>query len=101
MSYIERKEGIIHVKPGGDIVASQCAAIKEELLQIISDGEKKIILDLSDTSMIDSSGIGLLISCRNSLLDSGGSEMEIINISADIKKLLTTMRLDQYFTVTV
>jgi len=71
MSYIERKDGIIVVKPGVDVIASQCASLQNELQQLINDGEKKIILDFQDTRMIDSSGIGLLIATRNSLSDSG------------------------------
>ena len=97
MSYIERKDGIIVVRPGVDIVASQCAALKEEMLQIIRDGEKKFIIDLQDTQMIDSSGIGLLISTQNSLKDNDGEGIELINISDDIHKLFTAMRLDQHF----
>ncbi len=97
MSYIERKNGVVVVKPGVDIIASQCASLKEELLQILKDGEKKIIIDLQDIQMIDSSGIGLLISTQNSLKDSGGEGIELINISDDIHKLFIAMRLDQHF----
>jgi anti-anti-sigma factor len=97
MSYIERKDGIIFVKPGVDIIASQCAALKEEMLQIIKDGEKKFIIDLQDTQMIDSSGLGLLISTQNSIKDKGGEGIEFVNISDDIHKLFSAMRLDQHF----
>ena len=100
MSYIERKDGIIVVKPGVDVIASQCASLQDELQQLINDGEKKIILDLQDTRMIDSSGIGLLIATRNSLSDSGGDEIELINTSDDIRGLFTAMRLDHHFTIT-
>ena len=50
--------------------------------------------------MIDSSGIGLLIASRNSLLDSGGNEIELINTSDEIRGLFTAMRLDHHFTIT-
>ncbi len=99
MSYIERKEGIIVVKPGVDIIASQCAALREELLEIINDGEKQIIIDLQDTGIIDSSGIGLLVSTQNSLIDKGGERIELLNLSEDIQKLFTAMRLDQHFKI--
>ena len=99
MSYIERKDGKIVVKPGVDIIASQCASLKDELIQILNDGEKKIIFDLQDTQMIDSSGIGLLISTQNSLMESGGEVIEIVNITDDIRKMFAAMRLDQHFKI--
>ncbi len=99
MSHIERKDGVVTIKPGIDIVASKCEELKAEFLDIVNSGEKKIIIDLSGTEMIDSSGLGLLISTRNSLTDAGGDEVEIINISSDIMQLFKVMRLDNHFTL--
>ena len=99
MSHIERKEGVVTMKPGVDIVASQCASLKQEFLEIINSGEKKISIDLSETEMIDSSGIGLLISIRNSLANNGGGEIELIHLSDDLRQLFKVMRLDNHFTI--
>lgn len=99
MSHIERKEGVVTMKPGVDIVASQCAGLKQEFLEIINSGEKKISIDLSETEMIDSSGIGLLISIRNSLANNGGGEIELIHLSDDLRQLFKVMRLDNHFTI--
>jgi anti-sigma B factor antagonist len=100
MSHIERKDGVVTIKPGIDIVASQCPALKKEFLEIIKSGEKKITIDLSGTEMIDSSGIGLLISIRNSLVSDSGGEIELINLTDDIEQLFKVMRLDNHFTIT-
>lgn len=99
MSHIERKDGVVTMKPGVDIVASQCAGLKQEFLEIINSGEKKISIDLSETEMIDSSGIGLLISIRNSLANNGGGEIELIHLSDDLRQLFKVMRLDNHFTI--
>ena len=99
MSHIERKNGVVTMRPGIDIVASQCPALKQEFLEIINSGENKIIIDFSGTEMIDSSGIGLLISIRNSLANSGGGEIEFINLSEDLKQLFKVMKLDNHFKI--
>ncbi|OKY76542.1 MAG: hypothetical protein BM485_04760 [Desulfobulbaceae bacterium DB1] len=99
MSHIERKDGVVTMKPGVDIVASQCVGLKKEFLEIINSGEKKISIDLSETEMIDSSGIGLLISIRNSLANNGGGEIELIHLSDDLRQLFKVMRLDNHFTI--
>ena len=87
------------MKPGIDIEASQCAGLKQEFLEIINSGEKKIAIDLSETEMIDSSGIGLLISIRNSLSNNGGGEIELMNLSDDLRHLFRVMKLDNHFKI--
>lgn len=99
MSHIERKNGVVTMKPGIDFVASQCANLKQEFVEIINSGEKKIIIDFSATEMIDSSGIGLLISIRNSLANYGGGEIELLNLSEDLKQLFKVMKLDNHFKI--
>ena len=99
MSHIERKSGVVTLKPGVDIVASQCPGLKQEFLEIINNGEKTIIIDFSGTEMIDSSGIGLLISIRNSLANYGGGEIELLNLSEDLKQLFKVMKLDNHFKI--
>lgn len=97
MSQIIKEEGETTVIPGVDIVASHCEGLREELLSLINEGEKRIIIDLKDTEMIDSSGIGLLIATKNNLTDAGGGEVEIIHISDDIMQLFLIMRLENHF----
>jgi len=99
MSHIERKNGVVTMKPGTDFVASQCANLKQEFVEIINSGEKSIIIDFSATEMIDSSGIGLLISIRNSLANYGGGEIELLNLSEDLKQLFKVMKLDNHFKI--
>lgn len=97
MSHIVKKDGAATITPGIDIIASNCTALRHELIGLINEGEKKIIIDLKDTEMIDSSGIGLLISAKNSLEDAGGGEVELIHISDDIMQLFLIMRLENHF----
>ena len=99
MSQIVKKDGATKITPEIDIIASNCTELRQELLSIINEGEKRVIIDLQDTEMIDSSGIGLLIFIKNSLDDAGGGEVEIINISDDIMELFLIMRLENHFTL--
>lgn len=97
MSHIVKENGTATITPGIDIIASNCAGLRQELLGLINEGEKKIIIDLKDTTMIDSSGIGLLIATKNNLVDAGGGEVELIHISEDIMQLFLIMRLENHF----
>ena len=81
-----------------DLVASTVNDLRTMIKGSISDGVKNISVDLSGIKIVDSMGIGLLISTQNSLAKVGGS-LEIVNISADIMDLFQSMRLGQHFTL--
>jgi len=98
MSKITKDGDKVIVKPGKDIVASMVDQLKEELKQALDDGATKMAIDLSKVKMMDSMGIGLLIATHNSL-EKNGSQLELLNTSADILKLLRNMRLDKHFIV--
>jgi len=55
-------------------------------------------MDLAAAEMVDSAGIGLLISAHNSLKKAGG-ELTVIHASKDILNLFRTMRIHQHFSV--
>lgn len=98
MSKITKDGKKVVVKPETDIVASKVEKIKAELKQALDDGAEEMAIDLSEVKMMDSMGIGLLIAAHNSL-DKTGGRLELLNVSADILKLLKNMRLDNHFIV--
>ena len=97
MVTMTRKGDTVSFCPGGDIVASVCGQLKDELLEICHTGVKRLVIDLSQTKMIDSSGLGLLISTRNSLAQENNGEVEIANASEELLQLFKIMRLDSHF----
>jgi serine/threonine-protein kinase RsbW len=98
MSKITKEGDKVIVKPEKDMVASVVSSMKAELKQVLDDGAVKMAIDMSKVKMMDSMGIGLLIAAHNSL-DKVGGQLELLNVSADILKLLKNMRLDKHFIV--
>jgi anti-anti-sigma factor len=86
------------VRPDGDLVAANLPALRAKLRDIVAAGTQQLTLDLADTRMVDSAGIGLLISAHNSLKKTGGA-LTVIHASKDILELLRTMRIHQHLTV--
>ncbi len=84
--------------PASDVVASMAEGFKKELLQVVTEGAKELVIDLKDVKMVDSVGIGVLVAAHNSLRKVGGT-MEMANVSEDIHKLFQMMRLDKHFGV--
>jgi len=86
------------IKPGKDVVASMAEDFKKSLLDLVRNGIKELVIDLSGVEIVDSVGLGVIIAAHNSLSKSGG-KLKIVNVSEDIYRLFQTMRLDQHFDV--
>jgi len=78
-----------------DLVAASVPEVKQQLKDLVNQG-KPVAVDLEGVSMVDSTGIGLLMATHNSL-QKDGHALEVLNASDDIVKLFQTMRLDKRF----
>ncbi len=87
------------VCPGGDVVASSIPELRALMRGLISEGVREMVIDFSNVQMLDSRGIGLLISAHNSLRAVGGS-LSVTGVCQEIDSLLRTMRLHRHFAVT-
>ncbi|MCX6598042.1 MAG: STAS domain-containing protein [Acidobacteria bacterium] len=84
--------------PQGDVVASAVPQLRTELRDLVGTGVRRLVVDMTNVQMVDSAGLGLLIAAHNSLKKVGG-EMTVIQASSDILELLTTLRMNQHFTI--
>lgn len=94
-----RMEGkVAVVAPGGDVLASSMPDLRPALRDLVRSGVGEIVMDLRDTSMIDSTGLGLLLAAFNSIQAAGG-KFSIVHASDEILELLHSMRMHQHFSV--
>jgi len=86
----EGQQGLVTLK--GDLTAIVVPDLQADLKQMLSNGARELVFDLSNSGMLDSSGMGLLIAAANSLAPQGG-KIRVTNVGADIFRLLQSMRL--------
>jgi len=98
MIKITMSENQTIVKPDQDIVSSTASDFRNELFDIIKTDPDELVIDFSDIKMIDSIGLGVLITIHNSMNHIDG-KLIVINVSKDIHKLFLTMRLDRHFEI--
>ncbi|MCA1792477.1 MAG: STAS domain-containing protein [Desulfotignum sp.] len=98
MSEVVNKGDQTIIRPGTDVVASMAETFKAELVSAIDASQGELIIDLAGVEMVDSVGIGVIISAHNTLHQSG-RKLEVINVSTDVYSLFATMRLNRRFTV--
>ena len=70
--------------------------IRERIRDLLSDGQRKILLNLGDVSYIDSAGLGSLISSYTTTKRQGG-QLKLVNLTKRIQDLLAITKLITVF----
>jgi anti-anti-sigma factor len=87
------------VKLTGDLTAVLVPDLQAALKKELGKGARELVFDLARTTMLDSSGIGLLIAAANSMASHEG-EVRVTNACPDVFRLLQSMRLTSRLNVT-
>ncbi len=80
----------------GRLVSETAGQLKEAIKPLIPLGGR-IILDLTDLSYMDSSGLGTLVGLKVSALREGYCRLELVNLSPRVAELLRLSNLTQLF----
>jgi len=71
---------------------------RETLRELVTKGQKKLLLNLADVSYIDSSGIGELVSGFTTVTNQGG-QLKLLNLNKRVQDLLQITKLYTVFEV--
>ena len=86
------------VQPAGDVVAALVPELRSALREALAKGARQMTIDFAQVAMVDSTGLGLLISAHNSISKAGG-KLAVIHASKEILELFRSMRIHQHFSV--
>ena len=74
------------------------SAFRDTIRDLATKGDKKLLLNLSDVSYIDSSGIGEMVSGFTTVTNHGG-QLKLLGLSKRVKDLLQITKLYTVFEV--
>jgi anti-sigma B factor antagonist len=74
------------------------SSFRETLRELVTKGNKKLLLNLADVSYIDSSGIGELVSGFTTVTNQGG-QLKLLNLTKRVRDLLQITKLYTVFEV--
>jgi anti-sigma B factor antagonist len=94
---IDRTGSCVVVRCSGKLVSGVNDFLYREVKLLIPDN-KRIVLDLTNLSLVDSMGIGTLVRLYVSAR-SAGCSMELINLGVRIRQLLGAANLLSVFTI--
>ncbi|WP_134738981.1 STAS domain-containing protein [Nocardioides sp. 503] len=89
-----RDDGIGVVTPQGRLNMVSARRLKEILSELVAGGTHRIVVDLGETTFLDSSGLGALIGGLKSARQSGG-DLRIARVSPAVMTVFELTNLDR------
>jgi anti-sigma B factor antagonist len=84
------------VEVSGKLTSFESGALRSSIAQLLKEGRKQILLNLSGLTYLDSSGIGDLVHTYMSVIKRGG-EMKVVGLTDKVEEILKITQLYQVF----
>ena len=89
-------DGAYLISLSGEVDLYTAPDFKQQLLQVIGDGAKQVIVDFSETTFIDSTTLGVLVGGVKRLRPNGG-QLSLVCSDRNITKIFEITGLDRVF----
>jgi anti-sigma B factor antagonist len=100
MSFTLRKDprGVVVIGVDGQLIVGNRHELKQKVIEALDGGERKVLVDFTNTGYIDSSGLGALVSLSKKMRDAGG-ELRLAGLNEDLRTLFELTKLDTLFSI--
>ncbi len=86
----------VTLRLSGELDTATSPALRDQIVQLISQGRADLVFDCTDLQFIDSTGLGVLIGARARALAANGS-IELLGVSSSLRRLLVVTGIDGLF----
>lgn len=101
MSFTVRKDdekGVVVLGIDGQLIVGNRHELKQKILGALESGDRRFLIDFSDTGYIDSSGLGVLVSLSKKIREVNG-ELRLAGLNEDLLTLFELTKLDALFAI--
>jgi len=91
-----QNDGVAILKVEGQLIVGNRQELKGLVQEALDRGERKFVIDCTQTGYIDSSGLGALVSLSKKVREQGG-ELRIAGLNEDLRALFELTKLDTLF----
>jgi anti-sigma B factor antagonist len=96
VTYAGGRQDIVVFEPQGYIDTTTVQELEKKLTSIVSKKKYKLVIDLSDTEYVNSSGWGVFLRDLKTIRQNGG-DIVLANMSPDVRIVYETMEFSQIF----
>ncbi len=90
--------GIVLVEVNGELIVGNRENFKQVVLERLNAGDRKFVVDFQESSYIDSSGLGALVSLSRKIRELGGA-LRLAGLNEDLRTLFELTKLDTLFQI--
>jgi anti-sigma B factor antagonist len=83
---------------GRVVLGEETGALRDKVKSLLAEGKKKLVLNMSNVTLIDSAGLGALVAAYSST-KSGGASLRLCHLGTKFNELLQLTRLITIFEV--
>ncbi len=95
---VSQNGGITLVEVEGQLIVGNRQELKQKVLEHLEGGDRKFVIDFSNTGYINSSGLGVLVSLSKKIREQGG-ELRLSSLNEDLRTLFELTKLDTLFRI--
>ena len=88
-----RPTGVV-ISPQGRLTVASAPQVREVVAARLAEGDRILVVDLSATTFVDSSGLGALVSCLKSARQAGG-DLRLVAPTEQVSMVLSITNLDR------
>lgn len=82
----------------GEVNLYSVSKLRKDIMKVVDDSVTSLVIDMSNLSHMDSSGIALLANLQKQIRSNNGS-FYMLNVNDDIKNVLKLAALDKFFNI--
>jgi anti-sigma B factor antagonist len=91
--------GLAVLVVGGEVDYEVSPQLKVRLMKAIKAGTRRLVLDLTDVSFIDSTAIGVIAAAVERLDEAGGGSVAVVSTHEKVMQIFEITGLDNVLTV--
>ena len=95
---IEKQNDVTIIRPEGEIDTHNCDSLKEVIQKELRSGAKRLLIDMSNVSYLDSAALGVLVSGFKSARASR-AQFKLANMQPPVAKIFQLTRLSKFFDI--
>jgi anti-sigma B factor antagonist len=91
-------EGVVVIALSGEVDLYTAPEFKQQLIDAVAEGARHVVVDLSETTFIDSTTLGVLVGGVRRLREHDG-DLSLVCSDRNISKIFEITGLDKVFTI--
>lgn len=93
---IKRHENATVVQLTGEVDMSHSPSVHQALVEVLERKPLRLVIDLTEVSYMDSSGVGVLVDALRRMRTIGG-KLALVAVAPRVLSVLQITKLDQFF----